>query len=280
LAFRSIETKGAKMPNSTAQDYLLADQYKSASNLDARMALHTRFGTNPVPWHRWVFDRLDLPPTAQILEIGCGPGKLWRENVDRIPAGWDITLSDFSPGMLAEAREYLADAGHDFTYREFDAQAIPLPDSSLDAVIANHMLYHVPDRAKTYAEVGRVLKPGGRFYAAANGRDSMRKIKEIEQDAPWNPDRVLIHRDGLFRSRTGRGGARRLVWRCRAADADGHLVVTEAQPLIDYILSTARRDATAEDKPATLRRVIDEEIARTGAVRIEKITGMLVARQQ
>lgn len=59
-------------------------QYRDASNLNARIALHERFSTNPHPLLRWLFDRLELPPEGRILEIGCGTGKLWVENLERI----------------------------------------------------------------------------------------------------------------------------------------------------------------------------------------------------
>ena len=88
----------------TDQQYLKTDQYKDSSNLDARVAIHQRFSTNPYGWFRWIFDTLlKLPSSARILELGCGHGLLWKENVDRIPSGWMITLSDLSPGMLDAA---------------------------------------------------------------------------------------------------------------------------------------------------------------------------------
>ncbi len=150
------------------QHYLLTEQYNNAQKLEARIQLHQRFSTNTYDWQRWVFDHLTNPPESRILELGCGPADLWRKNADRIPENWHITLSDFSPGMLQEARQYLQGTTQDFSFQHIDAQSIPFEDAHFDAVIANHMLYHVPDRAKALAEIRRVLKPGGRFYAATN----------------------------------------------------------------------------------------------------------------
>ena len=92
------------MSKFTDPQYLKNEQYKDSSNLDARTAIHQKFSTNPQGWHNWVFDQLlQLPDNANILELGCGPAYLWRENVGRIPAGWRITLSYFSYGMLDSA---------------------------------------------------------------------------------------------------------------------------------------------------------------------------------
>lgn len=88
------------MSKATDQNYLQNDQYQDASNLNARIALHQRFGMARVPWHCWVFDQFTLPPDARVLELGCGPGQLWVQNLDRLPSGWHMTLSDFSLGMV------------------------------------------------------------------------------------------------------------------------------------------------------------------------------------
>ncbi len=72
----------------------LRQQYQTAANLNARIDLRRRFSANPYPWHRWVFDQLALPADARILELGCGPADLWRENADRIPTGCDIQSSN------------------------------------------------------------------------------------------------------------------------------------------------------------------------------------------
>ena len=104
-------------------------QYRDSSNLNARQQLHARFSVNQHGWHRWVFDQLVVPFAARIVELGCGPGALWVENLNRVPLDWRVTLVDLSPGMLYEARAHCPDT--DLTLA--DAQSIPFDDGSFDA---------------------------------------------------------------------------------------------------------------------------------------------------
>jgi ubiquinone/menaquinone biosynthesis C-methylase UbiE len=169
----------------TCQDYLLA-QYPDASNLNARTQLHQRYSTHLHDWQEWVYDQLDLPLSLRILELGCGPGYLRQRNLARIPKGCKITLSDFSPGMSAEARQNLScqDLAYSrcsFCFVVHDAQAVPFSDATFDTVLANHMFYHVPDRAQAFSEIRRVLDPGGRFYAATNDQAHMRELQELHE---------------------------------------------------------------------------------------------------
>ena len=167
------------MSKFTDQKYLKGEQYKDSSNLDARVAIHQRFSTNSYGWHSWVFDKLlTLPENAKILELGCGPGYLWKEKMSRIPAGWSITLSDLSPGMLDAAWRNLVVTGRAFQFKEIDAQSIPFEDETFDAVVANHMLYHVPDRPRAIAEIKRVLKAGGRLIATTVGENHMKEMND------------------------------------------------------------------------------------------------------
>jgi SAM-dependent methyltransferase len=255
------------------QQYLLNEQYRNASNLNARIELHRRFSTNAYGWHRWVFDHFRLPPDARVLELGCGPGELWRENGDRIPEGWEVTLADLSPGMLAEVRQSLRDLPRSFVFAEVDAQAIPFPDASFDGVIANHMLYHVPDREKALAAIRRVLRPGGRLYAATNGQAHMRELREWIQR--WTPDASVW--SITFDLENGREQLARWFPHVTLRRYEDALVITEAEPLIAYVRSGYAGSAFAGDRLAELTAFIEREIASRGAIRITKDAGLFEA---
>ena len=86
-------------------------QYKTSTNLSARNDLHSRFSTSKDNWNQWLFDHLDLSKNESVLDIGCGPSWLWQGNVDRVPPGVKLILTDLSQGMVAEARRNLSRAG-------------------------------------------------------------------------------------------------------------------------------------------------------------------------
>lgn len=96
-----------------------------------------------------------------VIEVGCGTGKntAWLA-----AAASRVVALDFSPGMLARAKARLGDAPT-VTFVEHDVtRPWPAGDASADVVIGNLVLEHVRDLAPVFAEVARVLAPGGRFF--------------------------------------------------------------------------------------------------------------------
>ncbi|HZU12445.1 MAG TPA: class I SAM-dependent methyltransferase [Chloroflexota bacterium] len=259
------------MTGLTDRDSLTEHQYRDASNLEARIRLHRDFSTNPYPFHRWYFDRLDLPATAHVLEVGAGSGALWRENADRIPPGWELTLTDLSPGILADARRSLT--GLHARFAVADAQALPFSDASFDAVLANHMLYHVPDRRRAIAEFRRVLQPGGRLYAATNGEGHLQELRDLlaeyVTDMPMRGGWDFGLDDGAAQLRA----SFRDVVLYRYDDA---FRITQAEPLKAYIRSMGDYWHIPETRRAELDRRIEDLVAR-GPFHIGKEAGMFVA---
>jgi SAM-dependent methyltransferase len=135
----------------------LQQQYRDSSNFRKRAALVGKFSTNRYPWYRWVYDQLELSPDALVLELGCGPGSLWKRNLDRILPGSTIVMSDFSAGMLRDSQNNLGASRSSFSFCQLDGAALPFRPQCLDAVIANMMFYHVHDRPAAL----RDMRPAG-----------------------------------------------------------------------------------------------------------------------
>jgi len=260
-----------------ADQAYLRKQYQNASNLNDRIQIHVRFSTNRYGWHLWVFDQIKLAKQALVLELGCGPGRLWKENLGRIPAGWEITLTDFSPGMLEEARRNLAGACP-FAFEVADAQAIPFDAAAFDAVIANHMLYHVPDPPRALAEIRRVLKPGGRFYATTVGEAHLREL----HDLATRFDPALVGWGGSpahsFRLENGAAQLAQFFDRVALQRYDDALVVTEAGPIVAFVASSDPRGLLSGLRRAEFTRFIERDLqSQGGAIRITKDSGIFEA---
>ncbi|MEZ4590698.1 MAG: class I SAM-dependent methyltransferase [Chloroflexota bacterium] len=263
-------------------DYLQKNQYRDSSNLDARAALHRRFSTAKADWQPWVFDLLRLEPGMRVLECGCGPGWLWRNNVDRIPAGCQITLTDLSPGMVAEAEAALAGSGHQFSFQPANIQALDFADGSFDVVVANHMLYHVPDLAQGLAEVRRVLKRNGRLIAATNGDNHMKELpllvpEDVRQKvASWRMRGMAGQLP--FRLENGRSLLEPFFSQIDLHLYEDSLWVTEVEPLLAYAFSMIKPEM---DVPETavdqLRQAWVAKIVADGGIHISKHSGVFVA---
>jgi SAM-dependent methyltransferase len=257
----------SKQDTFTDPAYLIGRQYSDSTNLGARIALHERYSTNPLPWHRWLFNRLGLRGGERVLEVGCGPANLWRNNGDRAPA-IDAVLSDLSPGMAREARRAL-----DASVCVADAQRLPFRDGTFDVVVANHMLYHVPDRDRAICELRRVLRSAGRLVAATNGRAHLRELDELMERFLG---RARGHDDAeKFGLETGAG---QLQKHFRSVDVHRYpdeLLVTETEPLLGYILSI--EDDIDQEAIGRLRAYVEERIAADGRFAIAKDAGVLIA---
>lgn len=264
------------MSKFTDRQYLKSDQYKDASNLDARVVIHRRFSTNSYGWFKWVFDPLvKLPENARIMELGCGNGLLWKENINRIPAGWNITLSDLSAGMLDAAWRNLVITGRAFQFKEIDAQSIPFDNETFDAVIANHMLYHVPDRLKAIAEIQRVLKPGGCLIATTVGENHMKQMMDWYERVSNGEYASLV-----TLSFTLENGMEQLIpffTHVRLSRYEDNLRVTDLEPIVAYIRSGIFFADLKEEELEGLKQELQEELNQNGEIFISKDSGLFEA---
>lgn len=252
------------------------EQYENASNLRARIKIHELFSTNKQGWMRWFFNHLNLPDKVSILELGCGDGRLWQKNLDKIPEGWDITLTDFSPGMLEDTKKNLTLNLKRFKFNIVDVQHIPYKDNSFDVVIANHMLYHVTNVDKALSEIYRILKPKGYFYASTVGKNHMKEMREIVKRAnlqnittdSWNLTESFQLENGLDKIST---------WfeNVTLTRYNDNLKLTIIEPLMDYIFSMPgnTKNAFDENKIHHLKDFLKSEINKNGYIYITKDTG-------
>jgi len=260
----------------------IRQQYQDASNLNARIQIHALYSTNPTSWQHWIFDQLKVPARACILEIGCGPGDLWVQNRERIPRNWEITLTDFSAGMVEAAQHNLRSMAmkRHISFEIADAQDIPCDDASFDAVIANHMLYHVPDRPQALEEIRRVLKTGGYVYASTVGEKHMAEMWALLQ--PFAPNLVPERFSQVSSTFTLENGASQLAQvfgDVERRDYKDSLEITDPEPVIAYLRSsqTLAEFSWTDAVGTHVRTQVNAAIAERGAFQVTKASGLFIA---
>ena len=257
----------------------ISDQYRDSSRLNARFRLHRDFSTSQQPFPRWVFDQFDFKETTSILDVGCGPGYLWVENRARVHHEWEIVLADRSFGMLAEAQKILQQGGLKVWCLNSDARALPLDERIFDIVVANHMLYHVEDRPGVLREICRVMKPEGRLYAATNGREHLREIRELIEG--FDLDSSIWAHHNAFSLENGEAQLRGSFDRVSCVKFDDSLEVTEVKPIMAYIQSGFSSEELAANAKGlqAIQEFIGRQLNEEGVMRIRKETGMFIAEK-
>lgn len=160
--------------------------------------------------NRLAVDRIELKPTTDILDVGCGTGAALRHASQVVTHGKLIGV-DLVPRMVEIAQERAAGhpAEHRLDFRVGRADALPVEDSCADVVLAFDTFDHWSSPSDGLAEVLRVLRPGGRFCVVKDGSEPQRlPFAELAETAGFTID-THEHIEGE--------GITFLFWVCRVA---------------------------------------------------------------
>ena len=279
----SEEQRGSYLREFTAlQEYVknplsdretVRNQYQTAEKLNTRISIHSKYSTNPQGFGNWIASHYQIREGLSVLELGCGTGDMWAEKQDIIDRCSRFVLSDVSQGMLRKAQETLHDI-HGIDYRVIDIQEIPFEDQTFDFVIANMMLYHVPDLFRGLREVNRVLKKGGTLYCATYGENSMMAyLYRLFSDYPvrYQINTSFTLQNGEEKLKTFFPDVQRLLY-------EDALEVTNADDMADYIFSLAGmtdlQKIPREEVLAVLKKNMPD-----GILHVPKEYGMFIARK-
>ncbi|WP_100898477.1 class I SAM-dependent methyltransferase [Nostoc flagelliforme] len=123
--------------------------------------------------HKRLLEYVDLPESANVLDIGCGTGHLLKRLATQFPDMQAIGL-DLSANMLRVARQSNRHRPR-LIYVEGKAESLPFADGQFDAVFSTISFLHYLEPKQVLSEIARVLSPGGRFYLV-----DFTSIKETE----------------------------------------------------------------------------------------------------
>lgn len=251
------------------------DQYKDDSNLSIRAKLHAKYSTNKQGFVPWLFEKYEFSKGYRILELGCGNGLQWENRIEQLPEGCILILSDLSEGMVKIVWEKYSNHKN-FLAQQIDIQNIPFPDNCFDVVIANHMLYHVPDMQKAFSEVKRALKIGGKFYSSSNGNGGMRTFLH-DAFKQVNPESNAFTKEFSFSLQNGKEMLSRYFGNVERYDFVDSFSITETKDLIDWMKSTITMASYSEDDIYGLYDYFEDIRKREGAINIPKETGLFIS---
>lgn len=253
------------------------NQYANDENLSARITLHEKYSTNNYGFANWLFDIYEFTAAEKILELGCGNGSQWTSHLEKLPPESQLILSDFSMGMVETVRQRFENLKN-VNVMKIDIQNIPFHDDSVDVIIANHMLYHVPDIHKALSEVKRVLKPGGTFYATTIGSGGMRLYLHLALKKVL-PSIDVFNEDVSFTIQNGTEILSMHFPKVKRYDYEDSLLITNTSDLIKWIESAMLSNKFYEADLIGFYDYFESIRLNEGAISIPKEAGLFISQK-
>lgn len=252
-------------------------QYGDDKNLSTRIKLHSKHSVNKQAFGAWLFGQYDFTCCTRILELGCGNGGQWEGRIGSLPSDATLVLSDYSEGMVDIVWEKYSSFPKVLVQR-IDIQDIPFPEATFDIVIANHMLYHVPDLPRAIHEVYRVTKSEGRFYSSTNGNGGMipylhNAIKK------FYPETTAYSETLSFNLQNGKEILGKHFSDIQQIDYVDSLRITDTQDLIDWIRSGMVGSTMSEYDFDCLYDYFEAIRVKEGSIDIPKEGGLFISRK-
>jgi len=174
-----------------------------------------------------MIDALAVRHGMRVLDVASGPGEPALSIAAAIAPDGHITATDLTPEMLASAAENARARGvANIAFRQADAEALPFPDASFDAVTCRFGAMLFPDIRRALGEMRRVLVPGGRVVCLIWGPPEqnaqmrplavVRRYVDLPEPAPGEPHRFRFAAPGELAGHLRAAG----FWRVEDATHD------------------------------------------------------------
>lgn len=250
---------------------IVTKQYADTNNLNTRISIHEKYSTNKMGFMNWIISKYEINDGMKVLELGCGTGDIWKKQDAIINNCSKLVLSDFSDAMVNETKNNLKEYKN-IEYKVVDIQNIPFDNDSFDVIIANMMLYHVPDLSQGLKEVRRVLKNGGKFYCATYGEHGI--IQYLSKILSKYGVQDNVNKN--FTLQNGKNILSEIFDNVKQLDYQDSLQVTDVEDMVDYIYSLSGMTTLSQVPKESVRKVLIENMA-DGFLNVPKEYGMFIA---
>lgn len=260
-------------PTGLCDTVKVAEQYKTDENLSARISIHDKYSTNKQGFGNWIFEQYRFSEGSYILELGCGNAAMWQGRT--LPKDARLWLTDLSEGMLSAARGHIS-VSDVISLSRVDIQEIPFPDNTFDTVIANMMLYHVPDLDRALCEVRRVLKPDGTFFCATYGENGITEF--VRSAVARCTGKLTKSMDYVFTLQNGMSILETHFYQVEKRLYHDSLAVTDTRDLVAYIRTMSSMADCGDVSDEALFRILDD-MKTDGVLTVPKEYGMFVCQK-
>jgi ubiquinone/menaquinone biosynthesis C-methylase UbiE len=254
-------------------------QYATRTNLAARISVHEQFGESRIDFVEWVLDKIPWRGDEAVLDVGCGAGTYALAVQRRTP---DYIAADLSLGMLRNRTLTT------MPRINLDAQQLPVATATIDILLANHMIYHLPRRDSALRGFRRVLRDVGYLLATTNSAGTMPELGELLAlaGARLHPPVAPLRRPRLpFTLENGAELLNRHFRHVARHDLVDALLFPSPQPLLDYVASMRAHFESQlpaphswDDVATVLRAKLEAHFSSHAHFRISKRSGVFVCR--
>lgn len=272
----------------TDRDFLTQHFYANNDDLSTRIRVHERYTEPRINFTAWVLDQIGWDGDEWVLDAGCGAAAYLAETRKRLVGKGLYFGGDISFGMLHDVAEKTRQDPAPLV--NLDIQRLPFTAGTFDIVLANHMLYHVPDIPEALEDIYRVLRNDGTLLAATNAARSQVGFRNLILDACNQLEVEFLIESApagqRFSLEEGHLILQEYFADVQMRQLDSALVFRTPEPPADYI-NSMRHFYLSILPPgcewlkvmsfvrARLKEIIEDE----GEFRVEKRSGVFIARK-